>query len=639
MKLIKILIAIVSVVVVGCSSNGVNPTVPVETQSDYPYSIPVFNNDQVSENHALLGSWKVEFDINNKTAYVDENRSSSSHYNVTDFIPQPQITINSYNPTTHVIDVDVTLENPYPIEIYDVRLIIFTDDFGHMLRNDDGWTPLYDIPDGMPVNPFRTYCKDDPNRTFYGLSQETENLQIYLPGGNPFVSFAVDASFPGNCEEPHKIGDLEQGIIYSNVGSSTLLQVGVYDHQNDVNSVNLHCPAITGTDMVPFEYIGYNGWEMLLANNTRASPGDYYGFLVATSSNSGTLPLYKLVTITVTAGNSGWAVSWGSISYDYGFSVAIDKNQNIYVTGSFSDVIDFDPEHGETFHTSNGGGDIFVVKYDPFGNYIWSVSWGGVGNDRGWSIAVDESGNSYITGYFNEVVDFDPGEGIFELYGSNQDPFLSKLDINGNLIWAVNWGNDEYEISYDVDYDNSGHVYVSGLYIGLLDFDPGDGVVFSTAHGEYDAFLSKFDSSGNFKWVRTWGGLGYDVARGVTVDNSGNVLTTGNFHLEIDLDPGPGEAIYVSNGCCDTTLSKFTPNGDFIYARVWGGVSAECGYALTTDDSESIYVTGYFTSDTDFDPGPDEDIPPGACSETVFVSKFNSIGDYQWANTFGGGGG
>ena len=211
-----------------CSNKTTAPTVPDNSFFDLP-------TPQINEvpGRTLLGTWTITFDTENLDFEINSSRISEMHYNATHLIPAPQILINGFDPITNIIDVDVTISNPYPLDVYDVRLIIYTDSVGHKLQNDDGWTALYEIPGGLPINPFKAYAKDQPNSLFAGQTEYTENLQILLPGGNPNVSFAIDASYPGNCEEPHKIGNFSQGVLYDQIGSSAIIQVDVYDWQND----------------------------------------------------------------------------------------------------------------------------------------------------------------------------------------------------------------------------------------------------------------------------------------------------------------------------------------------------------------------------------------------------------------------
>ena len=108
-------------------------------------------------------------------------------------------------------------------------------------------------------------------------------------------------------------------------------------------------------------------------------------------------------------GNFVWARTWGGPDDDCGYSVSNDGSGSEYVTGFFQDTVDFNPAAEEDFHTSNGQFDAFLSKLDSNGNYVWARTWGGFYNDSGISVAIDGLGNEYVTGYFQDTVDFDPG--------------------------------------------------------------------------------------------------------------------------------------------------------------------------------------------------------------------------------------
>jgi hypothetical protein len=106
---------------------------------------------------------------------------------------------------------------------------------------------------------------------------------------------------------------------------------------------------------------------------------------------------------------------------------------------------------------------------------------------------------------------------------------------------------------------------VTGEFEGIVDFDPGDDKKDEyTSNGFEDVFLSKFDSSGDFKWARTWGGIHSDYGRGVAVDDSsGNVYVTGDFKDTVDFDLGSGMDYRTSNGGSDVFLNRFLPDGSW----------------------------------------------------------------------------
>jgi hypothetical protein len=134
-------------------------------------------------------------------------------------------------------------------------------------------------------------------------------------------------------------------------------------------------------------------------------------------------------------GSYGYTKTMGGTDHDYGRSVAVDSSDNAYITGSFSGTADFDPGSGTDNRTSNGFGDIFLTKINFDGTYDLTETMGGTNQDFGRSVTVDDSVNVYLTGYFQETVDFDPGSGT-DSHTSNgqEDIFLTKFRMADFIV-------------------------------------------------------------------------------------------------------------------------------------------------------------------------------------------------------------
>jgi len=185
------------------------------------------------------------------------------------------------------------------------------------------------------------------------------------------------------------------------------------------------------------------------------------------------------------------------------------------------------------------------------GDFVWAMGLGSPGFDAGSDIAVDGDGNVYTTGYFSGNVDFDPGPGTAYLTAAGywaSDIFVSKLDTNGNFVWAINMGGTGYEEGAGIAVDGNGNIYITGYFNGTSDFDPGLGVANLTSAGREDIFISKLDANGNYLWVKGMGGSEVDQGYSIAVDREGNVYTTGYFQGTADFDPGPDIADLVSAG-------------------------------------------------------------------------------------------
>lgn len=334
-------------------------------------------------------------------------------------------------------------------------------------------------------------------------------------------------------------------------------------------------------------------------------------------------------------GNYLWAKRIGDLSDDYGSEIVLDASGNIYITGGFQNTADFDPGVGTANLTGVGLRDIFFAKYDANGNYIWAKSIGGGNIDSGNSIAVASSGNVYITGYFALTADFDPGTGTANLVSAgNQDIFFAKYDANGNYLWAKRIGGSLADWGESVVVDATS-VYISGVFeSATADFDPGAGTAnLSSSSGNFDIFFAKYNGSGIYQWAKDVGDVNDDMCNSIAVDASGNVYITGSFWGTMDFDPGAGTANLT--GTSDIYIAKYNSSGSYVWANSIGGVGGS-GNSLVLDASANIYVTGTFSNTTDFDPGAGTANFTSAGGWDFFFAKYNTNGNYIWANGTGG---
>ena len=358
------------------------------------------------------------------------------------------------------------------------------------------------------------------------------------------------------------------------------------------------------------------------------------------------------------SGNCVWTKAMGGTGNDVGRDISVDSSGYVYTTGNFnittdSNGVDFDPGTGTYYLKSNGIADVFVSKLDSSGNFVWAKAIGGVAIDIGESIAVDSTGNVYTTGMFRKTVDFDPGDGIYNLVAVGTttiytDIFISKLDSSGNFVWAKSIGGTGNDAGWSMTLDSTGNVYTTGSFNittdpNGVDFDPGAGTSYLTSTGLNDVFVSKFDSSGNFVWVKAMGGAtDNDSADSIAVDSSGNIYTTGIFRsATVDFDPGTGTYYLNSNGGGDIFVSKLNSSGNFVWAKAIGGTGNDMGNSIVVDSIGNVYTTGYFYPTTDpngvdFDPGTGTYYLKSNGGNDIFISKLDSSGGFVWAKSIGG---
>ena len=199
-------------------------------------------------------------------------------------------------------------------------------------------------------------------------------------------------------------------------------------------------------------------------------------------------------------GNFVWAKQMpqgSTVATIESLAMKIDGLGNIYTTGKFEGTVDFDPGAGIfNMVASNFFYDIFVSKLDAAGNFVWAKKMGGAEDDVSYGITVDASGNVYTAGYSAITADFDPGPANYNLVSAGGDDiFISKLDINGNFVWAVKMGGPNFDYASSVAVDASQHVYATGSFSGVADFNPSAGVFNLTSAGNTDMYLVRLGQS------------------------------------------------------------------------------------------------------------------------------------------------
>jgi hypothetical protein len=321
-------------------------------------------------------------------------------------------------------------------------------------------------------------------------------------------------------------------------------------------------------------------------------------------------------------GNFLWAKSFGGKSRDQGISIAIDAENNIYTTGGFEDTVDFDPGVDSMKLSAENDADIFIQKLDANGNFLWAKSFGRNNDDAGFSIKVDAMGNIYATGIFGDTVDFDPGADSTMLSVVGEfDIFIQKLDANGNFLWAKSFGSDGVDYGNSLATDANANIYTTGYYRDTTDFDPGKDSLTLSNVGNRDVFIQKLDAKGNFVWAKSFGGKNPDIGYSIAIDIAGNVYTTGIFSDTVDFDPGPGVANLIAEVGGNAFIQKLDENGNFLWAKSFGGDGGSGGQSITVDATNNVYTIGSFNKTVDFDPGTESKNITSIGDNDIFVHK------------------
>lgn len=229
--------------------------------------------------------------------------------------------------------------------------------------------------------------------------------------------------------------------------------------------------------------------------------------------------------------------------------IAIDSTGAIYVTGTFSGTVDFDPGSKTTNKFSNLSSS-YVLKLTTSGAFSWVSAFQG-GYSFGGDIALDGSNNVIVGGFYNNTstsaVDFNPGSGVTNL--ASRGAYLTKLNNSGSLVWAkgLNVSSTDNAGIGGIVIDSSGAIYVSGGVSGTVDLDPSNGVAAKTSNGGSDVFVAKYSSTGAYQWGESFGGAGNESAR-LALDGTGNIHLAGAFQYTVDFDAGAGDSSLSTNG-------------------------------------------------------------------------------------------
>ncbi len=314
-----------------------------------------------------------------------------------------------------------------------------------------------------------------------------------------------------------------------------------------------------------------------------------------------------------------------------GLATVVDDAGNVYVAGRFNGVADMDPAAGTFELTSNGDADVFILKLDRDGDFLWARRFGGTQLDLPTDMALTPEGDLLITGQFRETATFELGELPVTSNGNN-DVFILKLAPDGDGMWAMGLGGTGVDAGHSITTDAAGNILLAGNFQDTMDFDPGPGEAPLTSFGNADAFVLKLSPAGGYLWAYRFGGFTVDNGEDVAVDASGNVFFTGNFQLFPTMTPDVGLGELQTNGGYDLFLFKFNAAGTFQWFLQLGDTGLDKGNALAIYPNGDIAICGEFSNTVDFDPGPGETLlTSGGTFRNAFIMRLTTDAVLVWA--------
>ena len=309
----------------------------------------------------------------------------------------------------------------------------------------------------------------------------------------------------------------------------------------------------------------------------------------------------------------------GSSADDHSNAIAIDANGDVYVTGSFEQTATF----GSTTLSSAGDFDIFVAKMNSTGHWLWAIQAGGNHDDRGLDLAIDTSGNVFVTGKFQSTVQFG-SDSLTAGPTANDDFFIAKADTWGNWLWVegADCHNNGRCYGTSVAVDSAGYAYVTGSFTRDIDF----GSTTLTWAGVEDIFVAKIDTWGSWQWATMAGGAqGSDVPHSIDIGPQGNAFIAGSFRFTSTF----GTQSMTSSGSSDVFIAKISQQGDWLWAHGAGGTSSSGANSIRVDSQGNVFAAGSFYVGISFG-----NLTYSAGStENSFIAKANDQGNsatWEW---------
>lgn len=305
-----------------------------------------------------------------------------------------------------------------------------------------------------------------------------------------------------------------------------------------------------------------------------------------------------------------WAKGIGSTYNDKGCSLKLDFNQNIIVSGDFKGLVDFDPGINTFYFSSAYLTNRFILKLDSDANFIWAEEYGHFIESSSSKMDLDKNGNIYLVGYFSTSINFISDIDTLTLTSNGvTDIFVAKYDSSGFFKWAKNFGGVAHDYGYGIVVDNNNNIIYTGAFqADSVDFDPSLINEFYLKPIYYtDFFISKLNSNGDFIWAKQLGYTDnniYTSFSAINLDLNSNIYTTGTFYGLLDFDLSPTKIFYLKSesDSGDIFINKLDSNGNFIWAKRFGGIGKGYGGAIIVDNNFSIYTSGSFNGIVDFNP-------------------------------------
>jgi plastocyanin len=497
--------------------------------------------------------------------------------------------------------------------------------------------------------------------TYYGNQSQLEYDFVVSPGGDPRRirlgiggAEAIHVDAEGNLVLSLPRGEVVEKapIVYQEVDGARKAVAGRFvltgrgEVGFDVGAYEAHKPLVLDPVLVYSTYLGGSSLDQGYGITVDASGNAYVTGLTNSVNFPAVDPLqaasggsFDAFVAKVNAAGSALVYSTylGGSGDDGGYGIAVDASGNAYVTGGTTSI-NFPTVNA--LQAANGGGtDVFVAKLNASGSaLLYSTYLGGGGNDGGYGIAVDTSGNAYVTG-FTSSTNFPTANPLQATYGGGtSDAFVAKLNPAGSALVYSTYlgGSGDDQGLFGIAVDASGTAYVTGT-TSSTNFPTANPLQAAYGGGSSNAFVAKLNPTGSaFVYSTYLGGSGGDAGHCIAADASGNAYVAGHTFSTNFPTANALQAAY--GGGTDAFVAKLNPAGSaLIYSTYLGGSGQDQGSGIAVDASGNAYVTGY-TFSTNFPTANPLQAAYGG-NYNAFVAKLNAAGSALVYSTYLGGSG
>ena len=352
-----------------------------------------------------------------------------------------------------------------------------------------------------------------------------------------------------------------------------------------------------------------------------------FGFQVSEYASFQTLVIDPLPFID-------WATYYGGSENDAASSIKVDQYENVYLIGTTKSNSNI-ATAGSYQDTFRGNEDAFLVKMNTSGQRIWGTYIGGNNKDYGAKIDITQNGFIYITGNTRSNTGI-ATSGVHKdtISSSKSDAFIIKLNLSGIRIWGTYFGGSDDDYANSIVVCNNGHLYISGVT------ESTNGISTAGTHqtvnaGGRDAFIARFDSTGQRISGTYCGGTGTEYSSGIAIDSNETIYLIGRNYNSVGGIASAGAHQTSNAGAEDVFISKFDSLGKRIWGTYYGGSSSESPNSITVDHRGFIYISGSTYSVNNIaTTGTYQSTKVGG--NDAYLVKFDSSGNRIWGTYFGG---